>query len=982
MKTIYKKLLFLLLLLPITALAQSTLSGTVLDSKTKQPIPGVNVVVQGASNGTSTDFDGKFTLSNLKKGDKIVLSYIGYKNSIVNYDSQKTLNVSLEEDSNELKEVVVQTGYGSVKKKDATGSVTLLTTKDFNKGSNVTAENLLNGRIAGVTVNAGGGAPGSGSEIRIRGGASLSASNDPLIVIDGLPITNNGSSGSTSILAALNPNDIESFSILKDASATAIYGSRASNGVIIITTKRGGKKLSVDYNFQYGSGKTVNQINVFNADEFRALIQLRKPTLISTLGTSNTDWQKEIYRRTDFVDNNLSVKGNLFGSVPARISIGNTYQEGLRLTNHFNRNTISTTLNPSFFNEHLKLRFNATYSNEKNRFADGVEGSAFHFDPTQPVYQAGSPFGGFFEYYNTSNGNLNLAPRNPVAQLLQTYNTGKNNRIFGNFEAEYKLHFFPALKAVINVGFDQANGSNARLVGPNVATGGNYTSVGVIKYIGNDVSSNSLLRNKLIDTYLSYIQKFGDLSLDATVGRSYQIFNEERTFFGEKRRDPSTPVNPDVYRPEADNVLIGYFARTNISYKDKFLFTASIRRDGSSRLAKANQWANYPAFAFAYKMKEDFFKNSKTVSDLKLRLGYGITGNQGLASRFNNIYLQQYATGGINSQYVFGSTPFPIGISRAYNDNLKWEKTTTYNVGLDYGIANNRITGAIDVFYKKTDDLFNEAPVADGGNFSNFLLQNVGSFSTKGFEVSLNADVVKSQDLNWNLNFNVSKYERRIETLASGADIFLGGTGAGVGGTSQIYREGFTPNSFYVYKQLYNSNGAPIEGAYADLNGDNIINGSDRYIYKNSDPDFTFGLASTLNYKNLDFSFNVRASIGNRIFNAVNAANAQYDSLQNGTVAGNIPSSVLNTNFNTTSDVVLSDLYVENGSFLRMDNINLGYTFPKWLEGKASLRLFTGVQNAFILTKYTGLDPEITGGIDNTIYPRQRSILFGVNVKF
>ncbi len=971
-----------MLLLPISVLAQSSLSGSVLDSKSKQPIPGVNVVVQGSKNGTSTDFDGKFQLSNLKKGDKIVFSFIGYKNSTVNYESQKSLTISLEEDANELKEVVVQTGYGSVKKKDATGSVTLLTTKDFNKGSNVTAENLLNGRIAGVTVNAGGGAPGSGSEIRIRGGASLTASNDPLIVIDGLPITNNGSAGSTSILAALNPNDIESFSVLKDASATAIYGSRASNGVIIITTKKGGKKLSVDYNFQYGSGKTVNKIDVFNADEFRALITLKKPLLVSTLGTSNTDWQDEIYRRTDFVDNNLSVKGNLFGSVPARVSIGNTYQEGLRLTNHFNRNTISTTLNPSFLKDHLKLRLNATYANENNRFADGVEGSAIHFDPTQSVYQAGSPFGGYFEYYNTTSGNLNLAPRNPVAQLLQTYNTGKNNRVFGNFEAEYKLHFFPAVRAVVNVGFDQANGTSSRLVGPNVATGGNYTSAGIINYIGNDVSQSSLLRNKLIDTYLGYTKKFGNLNVDATAGRSYQIFNEERTYFGEKKRDPATPKNPTVFRPEADNVLIGYFARTNLTYNDKFLLTASLRRDGSSRLAKANQWANYPAFAFAYKMKDDFFKNSTIVSDLKLRLGYGITGNQGLASRFNNIYLQQYATGGINSQYVFGSTPYPIGISRAYNDNLKWEKTTTYNVGLDYGIANNRVTGAIDVFYKKTNDLFNEAPVADGGNFSNFLLQNVGSFTTKGFEVSVNADVVKTQDFNWNLNFNVSKYERRIETLSGGADIYFGGTGAGVGGTAQIHREGFTPGSFYVYKQLYATNGKPIEGAFADLNGDNIVNGSDRYIYKNGDPDATFGLASTLNYKNLDFSFNLRASVGNRIFNAVNASNAQYDALQNGTVAGNIPSSVLDTNFNTTSDVVLSDLYVENGSFLRMDNINLGYTFPKWLEGKASLRLFSGVQNAFIITKYSGLDPEITGGIDNTIYPRQRSILFGANVKF
>lgn len=982
MKTIYNKLLFLLLLLPFSVLAQSTIDGVVVDSKTRQPISGVNVVVQGAQMGTSTDIDGKFKLSKLKAGDKIVFSFVGYKNQTINFENQKSLTVSLEEEANVLQEVVVQIGYGNVKKKDATGSVAALGAKDFNKGPVTTAENLLSGRLAGVTVNTSG-APGSGSEIRIRGGSSLNASNDPLIVIDGLPVANEGSAGSTSVLAALNPNDIESFTVLKDASSSAIYGSRASNGVIIITTKRGGKKLTVDYNFQYGSGKNVKQINVFGADEFRSIVQQQRPGLAGLLGTSNTDWQKEIYRRTDFVDNNLSVKGNLFGTIPARVSIGNTYQEGLRLTNSFNRNTVSTTLNPTFLKDHLKFRLNATFANENNRFADGVEGSAIHFDPTQPVYQAGSPFGGYFEYYNPSNGNLNLAPRNPVAQLMQTYNTGKSNRIFGNFETDYKFHFFPDLRAVVNVGFDQSNGVNTRLVDAGVATGGNYTDgAGVVHYIGTDATQTSLLRNKLIDTYLAYNKKFGNLNVEATLGRSYQIFNQERTYYGDLRRNPATPPNPTYYRPQTDNVLIGYFLRTNLTYNDKYLLTASLRRDGSSRLAKENQWAYYPAFAFAWKLKNDLFKDSKTVSDFKLRLGYGITGNQGLDAAYNNIYLQQYALGGLNSQYTFGSTPTPIGISRPYNDILKWETQTTYNAGFDYGLFNNRITGAIDVFYKKTNDLFAVAPVADGGNFSNSLLQNIGSFTTKGVEFSINAEVIKSADFNWNVNFNATKFERRIASLAGGADVYYGGTGAGTGGTAQIYREGFTPGSFYVYKQLYDTAGHPIEGAYADLNGDGIINGSDRYIYKNQDPDFVFGFSSSMNYKHLDFSFNLRANVGNRVYNAVNAGNAQYDNLQNSTALGNIPTAVQNTGFNTTSNVVLSDIYVENASFLRMDNITLGYTFPKWLEGKASLRLFSGVQNAFIITKYSGLDPEITGGIDNTIYPRQRSFLFGANVKF
>ncbi len=983
MKTIYNKLLFLLLMLPFSVLAQSTVDGVVVDSKTKQPLPGVNVIVQGTQSGTSTDFDGKFKLSKLKKGDKLVFSFIGYKNEVITYDSQKMLSVSLSEEANTLQEVVVQVGYGNVKKKDATGSVSTLAAKDFNKGANVTAENLLSGRVAGVTVNAGGGAPGSGSEIRIRGGSSLNASNDPLIVIDGLPLLNVENKSSTSILAALNPNDIESFSVLKDASATAIYGSRASNGVIIITTKRGGKKLAVDYNFQYGSGKTFNQVSVYDAAQFRNVIQAHKPGLLSSLGNSDTNWQKEIYRRTDFVDNNLSLRGNLFGFIPARLSIGNTYQEGLRLTNSFNRNTVSTTLNPSFLKDHLKFRLSASVANENNRFADGVEGSAIHFDPTQPVYQAGSPFGGFFEFYNPSNGNANnLAPRNPVAQLLQTYDTGRNNRVYGNFETDYKLHFFPDLRAVVNVGFDQSNGTRTRLVDYGVATGNQYTTGGIINYIGSDYTQTILLRNKLIDTYLAYNKKVGKLNIDATLGRSYQIFNEERTYYGDLRHNPSVAANPNVWRPEADNVLIGYFVRTNLTFDNKYLFTASVRRDGSSRLTPDNRWANYPAFAFAWKLKDDFFKDSKTVSDLKLRLGYGITGNQGLPSTYNNIYLQQYATGNVNSQYTFGSTPTAISLSRAYNDNLKWEKQTTYNAGFDYGLFGNRITGTLDVFYKQTDDLFNVAPVPDGGNFSNFLLQNIGSFTNKGIELSVNADIVKTKNFNWNVNFNATKFERRIKSLANGADVYLG-SAPGTGGTSQIYRPGYTPYSFYVYKQLYDTAGRPIEGAFADLNGDGIVNDKDRYIYKNPDPDVVFGFASTMNYKNLDFSFNLRASLGNRIYNLVNAGNAQYNNLQAGSVAGNIPTSIENTGFNNLSNQIgLSDLYIENGSFLRMDNISLGYTIPKWLEGKASLRLFTGVQNAFILTKYSGLDPEITGGVDNTIYPRQRSFLFGANVKF
>jgi TonB-dependent starch-binding outer membrane protein SusC len=991
MKTIYKKLLFLFLVMPLGVFAQSSLSGVVVDAKSNQPLPGVNVIVQGASNSTTTDFDGKFQLNGLKKDDKIVFSFIGYKSETIIYSGQKSVNVSLEEEANQLQEVVVQIGYGAVKKKDATGAVTTLTAKEFNKGANVTVENLLNGRIAGVSVNSGGGAPGTGTQIRIRGGSSLNASNDPLIVIDGLPLDDRSNTGSTSLLAAINPNDIETFSVLKDASATAIYGARAANGVILITTKKGGKKLSVDYNFQYGSGRNFNEIDLLDANQFRALIggieaqniangSTESPGyLTNRLGNANTNWQDAIYRRTDFVDNSLSVRGQLFNKIPSRLTIGNTYQQGARLTNDFTRNTVSVALNPRFFKDHLKINVSANYANERNRFADGVEGTAIRFDPTQPVFNANSPFGGFFEYQAaTPNGLAPNSPRNPVAQLLQTDDRGINNRIYGNFEIDYKFHFLPALRAVVNVGFDESNGERNRFVAPGTASGPSLNDV----LIGNRSRSERTLRNKLFDGYLNYNKLFGKTNVEVTAGYSYQKW-EDSGFNTNNLLDP-TSIPPQAFA-DTDRVLIGYFGRSILTYDGKYILTASLRRDGTSRFGEKNRWGNFPAAAFAWKIKEDFFKNNKIINDLKLRLGWGISGQQNI--NVGDAYLAKFNVGQQNSQYFIGGTAFPIASPVVYNPNLTWEETTSYNFGIDYGILDNRISGSVDLFYKLSEDLFfNPAPFADGSNFSNEGPVSVGSFSAKGVELTINADIVRGEGngFDWNVNFNATKFERRIEELPS-SDILVGSTGLGFGGTSQIQREGFTPESFYVFKQLYDAAGRPIENAYADLNGDGVINDSDKYIYKNPDPDLLLGFSSTMKYHNFDLFFNLRASIGNRILNQVNATRAYTNySVSNDAQFSNIPSAVFDTNFtNNGTQIVLSDYYVENGSFLRMDNITLGYTFPKWLNGKASLRLFTGVQNAFIITEYSGLDPEInSNGRDNTIYPRQRQFLFGANLKF
>jgi iron complex outermembrane receptor protein len=975
MKTLQKKLLLFLLIIPIGMFAQNTLKGVVLDSKSQQPMPSVSVAIEGTNTMTATDFDGNFTLSNLKKGQKITFSFIGFTSQTLVYENQSSVTIRLQEDLQELKDVVV-IGYGAVKKKDATGSVTSISSKDFNKGSVVTAENLLNGKVAGVSINTGGGAPGSGAEIRIRGGSSLLASNDPLIVIDGLPISNSGNSGSTSILSAVNPNDIESFTILKDASATAIYGSRASNGVILITTKKGGKKLSVDYNFQYGSGKKFNEIDVFSGEEFRALVLSRGNTAMSNkLGSANTNWQDEIYRRTDFVDNNISLKGNLLKIIPTRVSFGNTYQEGLRLTNSFNRNSVSVSLNPSLLDNHLKFNVNANYSNQKNRFADGVEGAAIRFDPTQPVYDS-SRSTGFFEYitgFNSQGAPIYANPSiaNPVAQLLQTNDRGENKRFFGNFQVDYKFHFLPELRAVINLGFDESDGSRT-VIRPQYARSG-FLNGNVS--LGTDYSESNTRTNKSLDSYFVYNKKVGTVDFEGTAGYSYQKF-ENRGLGG---YNATNPTSQQLAYVDNDIVLVGLFARANINIKDKYLFTATYRRDGTSRFGEDNRWGSFPAAAFAWKVGDDLFKNSKLISDLKLRLGWGITGQQEISESL--FYRQLYNIGNANSQYTFGNNPINVGVPSAYGP-IKWEETTTYNAGIDFGFKNNKITGNIDVFYKKSNDLFQIGPFPDGGNFTNQGPQNIGDMSTKGIEFTINYNVIKSDKLNWDVSLNATKYERRIDKIAVGQPIYTGTTAAGTGGTSQILAEGYTPNSFYVYKQLYNESGAPIEGAFADLNGDGIITGLDRYIYKNADPDLLLGFTSNINYKNFDLSFNLRASIGNRILNTVKSTGSYYSQLLNGELQ-NVSTNVLYTNFeNQNGENVLSDMFIENGSFIRMDYATLGYTFSKLLDGKASIRLFTGVQNPFIITKYSGLDPEINGGIDTTIYPRQRQILFGANVKF
>lgn len=963
-----------------SAFAQEmTVRGTITGPN-GETLPAVTVGVKNTQKGVIANADGQYQI-NVSPGETLTFSFVGYITYEVVVQNQNTINVTLQEDTQLLGEVVV-IGYGTTSVKDATGSITAVTEEDFNKGNIVTPENLLNGRVAGLTINTGG-APGSGSTIRIRGGASLGASNDPLIVVDGLPIDNNSVGGSRSILSTINPNDIASFTVLKDASATAIYGSRASNGVIIITTKEGSSDFSVNLSLQTNISKLVGQYDVFSADEYRALVQEQRPDLVSELGNANTNWQNEIYQTGISSNINLSTQGSIFGKVPARVSIGRNFQEGIRLTSEFERTTAAVNLSPSFLNDDLKVTLSANYSREQNRFASGQEGNAISFDPTQPVYDSESPFGGFFQYYNlNTDGVLDVndltpfAPFNPVAELLQRESRSEVDRLFGNLKLEYRLPFLPELKAVLNLGYDQQVGDGFVLVDNQ-----NPTSQPDGSFQGSSSIYTSYQVNRLMDGYFSYSRELGELNVEGTAGYSYQKFKSDNWNSGELLNDQAD--SEPVYTAVTDLVLIGYFARTNLAYNSKYYLTLSYRRDASSRFSPDNRWGNFPAAAFSWKISEDLFPDSRVFSNVKLRLGWGITGQQDIGGN-RDLFLQRYALGQPTSQYQFGNQVISIGVPQFRNEIIKWEETTTTNIGIDFGLFNDRFFGSVEYFYKESKDLLANAAISDGSNFSNAGFQNVGNFSSEGIEFSINGDVMKTASgFSWNINYNTTLLKQEINSLALGADQLVGGISGGVGNTIQIHRVGFAPFMFHVYKQVYDEAGRPIEGGYADLNGDNIINQDDRYLHQNGIPDLTMGMLSNMSYKKFDLSFNLRVALGNYIYNNVASTRAQTANIQLNNSLSNLPVSVNDSGFTTTENAILSDYYLENASFLKMDNVTLGYRFDSPLKGVKGVRVSAGVQNVFVITNYSGIDPEVFGnGIDNTLYPRARTYFLALNLNF
>jgi iron complex outermembrane receptor protein len=882
---------------------------------------------------------------------------------------------------------VVLIGYGKVKKKDQTGSVATLKMNSDTRGFAPNAQDVLVGKIAGVTVTTEGGSPSGGATIRIRGGSSLSASNDPLIIIDGVMIDNGGLGGAGNILNILNPTDIDTFTVLKDASATAIYGSRASNGVILITTKKGGGKMRVTYDANMSVSAPKKTIDVLNADQYRSFVMKTFEGLgnynevVGKLGNSNTDWQKEIYRTTFNTENNLSFLGSINNKTPYRVSFGYTNLSGILNTSNMERYTSSITFNPTFFDKHLTVNLNGRGMYIKNRFAtqDAV-GSAIVMDPTQSVYDDNSPFGGYFTWTGSDNNIIQVSTKNPLSLLTMREDQSNVYNFVGNAQLDYKLHFLPDLHFNLNVGLDYSESEGKTYI-PALAPS-DYI------YGGYDMTWDQLRRNSTLDFYTQYSKNFGflDSKFDIMGGYSWQHYYRNGSNIAHRvsRYDAyGDPLLVSENNYATENYIVSFFGRLNYSIKDRYLFTFTLRNDGSSRFSSENRWSVFPSAAFAWKINEDFFKNSKTVSDLKLRLGWGKTGQQDI-NQGDYPYLGTYQHSiGSQATYLQGyNNGVPVWVSllrpQAYNPDLKWETTETYNIGFDYGLWNNRIEGSIDLYQRKTTNLINaETKVAAGTNFAEYVAANIGSLENKGVEFSLNTKPIVGKNFTWEIGGNIAYNYNKITSLSYGEN-----DSAMRRYSMNVHKVGYAAGMFYVYEQIYDNNGKPVEGFYKDQNNDGVINELDLRVYHKPTPDYTFGINTRFTYKKWDLSVASHGSIGNYNYNAVAANNAALSpsSIYANEFLVNRPTSAFDTNFQNSQ--TLSDYYVQNASFYRIDNIVLGYTFKELSKMLKSLRVYGTVQNPFVFTKYKGLDPEVFGGIDGNVYPRPLTVMLGTNFNF
>lgn len=1034
MKTIINSFLFLMFLAPVFVLGQTTIKGTVTEQSTSIPLPGVNVIIKGTAMGTATDFDGHFQME-AKEGDVIVFSYIGYQPKEVTYSGQAALTIQLVEDAAQLDEVVV-IGYGTVKKEDLTGAVDVISSKDFNQGAVVSPDQLLQGKAAGVRITSAGGQPDAAPNIRIRGGSSLSGNNAPLIVIDGVPLDNGGVAGVGNPLSLINPNDIESFSILKDASATAIYGSRASNGVLIITTKKG---TSGEAKFNFSARTSLSnitsndQVQVMDGNDFVRFVTMYFPTKLNVVGVPvgsvettqpvsqiintpngkraiyNTDWQDVIYRTAVTKDYNFGASANLFKKIPFRASVGYNNTEGVVKTNDYERITASLRLTPKFFDDHLKIDVNAkgTMVDKNSVDEGGAIGGAVSMDPTKPIYDRNSIFGGFYQQLqapdNPNDPNTKIGAGNPLGVLLQRSRPEKVNRLLGNIEFDYKLHFLPELRAVVNLGLEASradiqerfsdNAINAYTLVPD-------TNVPKGTYIfnpGKSFGERQHITNTTMESYLVYRKEFDDSfihNFDVQGGYSYQNFKNDGNK-DEYKTDPTSgvrilnndPLNPNNrYFNELN--LQSYFGRANINLGNKYLLTASFRADGSSFFTEENRWGYFPSAALAWKVKEEtFLKEVNFINDFKLRFGWGETGQQDISGQvgfYPSIPL--FEIGSPESQYISGVNLYN---AKEFNPDLTWEKTVTYNAGVDFDFfSKSFLSGSFDIFKRETTDLLVLTNVPPGQALSDQVIQNIGATESKGFELNLNLNPIKNDVFTLSLNGNLSYNITEVTDLKGAKQINApnGGLDIGTGNILLRHALGEQAGSAWVLKQVYDIGGNPILGSFVDLNDDGRITEADKY-FRAIQPNWTFGFGLNMNYKNWDFSASFRGQLDGEIYNSrklthgiiANALSLDGNSFNN---TLNFFTDEANPVFSDIVDPVqYSDYFLENASFLRCENIVIGHTLNNVIKN-VTLKLYGAVNNPFIITNYTGQDPENFSGIDNNFYPRATIYNLGVNIDF
>ena len=971
------------LILNFNVYAQTTMvEGLVVDGN-KEPVIGASVMVKGMQIGTATDFDGRFSVKVPESNSILVISYVGCETREIAANSPELQSgVVLRESAQNLDEVVV-IGYGSVKKSDATGSLVAIKPDDFNKGNRVTAQDALVGKVAGVNVVTGSGAPGSGATIRVRSGASLSASNDPLIVIDGVPVDNSTIEGSSNIIGSLNPDDIETFTVLKDASATAIYGSRASNGVIVITTKKGTDRLAVNYSSNYSVSTVANKLDVLTADEFRAFV----PTVTGvpsnpSFGSANTDWQDEIYRAAFGTEQNLSVSGKVKPiNSPYRVSLGYTNQNGIIKNNNYQRLSFGGNIAPSLLDDHLTANINLKVSYENNKMVDNsVVNNALRYDPTRPV-MTGSPTAstdpglGYFIWTNES-GPMAIQTDNPMAQLELTDQSNKVVRSIGSAAIMYKIHGLEDLKLNVNLGYDVLESKYNKDV-PELAG---------MMYTQNQKDGTGLMqrgvqnkRNYLLDAFANYDKTISKHTFGIMAGYGWQHFWRK---YNLSTDDPQGNQLLSDTHYETEYYLLSFYGRANYSYDDRYLATVTLRSDASSRFAKGNRWGIFPSVALAWRIiQEDFLKEQSVLSDLKLRLGYGVTGQQDILNDYP--YMTTFTVSYPEASYPLGNTWYNTYRPNGYDSDIKWETTTTWNAGIDYGFLGNRIYGSIDYYKRFTKDLLNTINVISGTNYSSVITTNIGKMENQGVEFAINAVPVRTGDFEWTVGFNYTWNDSKITKLNmidTGQNFVQTGAISGTGKYVQVFMVGERPYTFYLCKQAYDENGKPLEGQYVQPDG-SISSNEYRYATgKSALPTSYIGFNTRFSYKNWDLALSGHGSFGNYVYNYVAADQYVQSVYSDQGSYSNILQSTANTGFQTQQ--LYSDMWLENGSFFRFDNITLGYTFDKLWNDNSRLRLTASVSNIATITGYSGIDPELPDGLDREVYPRPRTYTFGVNLTF